>query len=72
MIAYHSLEDRAVKQALRALARRCICPPEMPVCGCGKEDLVRIVTARPVRPTRQEIEANPRARSARLRVAERL
>jgi 16S rRNA (cytosine1402-N4)-methyltransferase len=72
VIAYHSLEDRAVKHSLRALASRCICPPEMPVCGCGKEDIVRIVTARPVRPTRREIEANPRARSARLRVAERL
>ena len=72
VIAYHSLEDRAVKQAMRELARRCTCPPDMPVCGCGKENLIRVVTARPVRPTPDEIEDNPRARSARLRVAERL
>ncbi len=72
VISYHSLEDRAIKTALRALANRCTCPPRLPVCGCGKENLVRIVTGRPVRPGDQEIDGNPRSRSARLRVAERL
>jgi 16S rRNA (cytosine1402-N4)-methyltransferase len=71
-IAFHSLEDRAVKSALRALAERCICPPGLPVCGCGRENLVRILTPKPVIPSRAEIEANPRCRSARLRAAERL
>lgn len=72
VIAYHSLEDRAVKTAMRALASRCTCPPRLPVCRCGREDLVRLVTTRAVRPDETEIAANPRARSARLRVAERL
>ena len=72
VIAYHSLEDRAVKQAMRQLARRCTCPPRLPVCGCGNENLIRLLSAKPVRPTAREVENNPRARSARLRVAERL
>jgi 16S rRNA (cytosine1402-N4)-methyltransferase len=72
VIAYHSLEDRAAKQTLRGLAVRCTCPPGLPVCGCGKENLVRILTSRPVRPTQEEIDRNPRSRSAKLRVAERL
>lgn len=72
VIAYHSLEDRAVKRALKSLAQRCVCPPRLPACGCGRENLVRLLTSKPVRPSAEEIEANPRARSARLRVAERL
>jgi 16S rRNA (cytosine1402-N4)-methyltransferase len=72
VISFHSLEDRAVKTALRELARRCSCPPRLPVCGCGKQNLVRILTARPVGPSPAEIADNPRARSAKLRVAERL
>jgi 16S rRNA (cytosine1402-N4)-methyltransferase len=71
-IAYHSLEDRAIKHTLKGLAQRCSCPPDLPVCGCGKENLVRIVTSKPVRPTQEEIDRNPRSRSAKLRVAERL
>ncbi len=71
-ISYHSLEDRAIKTSMRALANRCSCPPKLPVCGCGKENLIRVVTTRPVRPSEEEIDRNPRARSARLRVAERL
>lgn len=70
-ISFHSLEDRAVKHTLRALAERCICPPGLPKCGCGRENLVRILTARPVEPTPEELDVNPRARSARLRAAER-
>jgi 16S rRNA (cytosine1402-N4)-methyltransferase len=71
-IAYHSLEDRAIKHTLKGLAQRCSCPPDLPVCGCGKENLVRIITSKPVRPTQEEIDRNPRSRSAKLRVAERL
>lgn len=72
MISFHSLEDRAVKTALRAMAERCICPPGLPVCGCGREDLLRILTPRPVVPEPEEVQRNPRSRSARLRAAERL
>jgi len=71
-ISFHSLEDRAVKHALKSLADRCACPPGMPVCGCGRQDLVRVLTPKPVRPSADEIERNPRARSAKLRAAERL
>lgn len=72
VIAYHSLEDRPIKHALRGLAQRCVCPPRLPVCGCGRENLLRLVTTKPVRPRESEVEGNPRARSAKLRVAERL
>lgn len=72
VIAYHSLEDRRVKQALRAGAPRCICPPLAPRCTCGKPGWLRVLTAKAVKPRRDEVEGNPRARSARLRAAERL
>jgi 16S rRNA (cytosine1402-N4)-methyltransferase len=72
VIAYHSLEDRAVKRRIAALERGCICPPELPVCVCGRRPQLRRVTRRAVRPGETEVRANPRARSARLRVAERL
>ena len=72
VISYHSLEDRAAKRAIRSLAHRCVCPPKLPVCGCGRENLVRNITSRPIRPGESEIDQNPRARSARLRIAERL
>jgi 16S rRNA (cytosine1402-N4)-methyltransferase len=72
VLAYHSLEDRAVKVALRSLANRCVCPPRLPVCGCGRENVVRLLTTRPLRPSAEEVQDNPRARSARLRAAERL
>jgi 16S rRNA (cytosine1402-N4)-methyltransferase len=72
IISYHSLEDRVVKQTFRALASRCTCPPRLPVCACGRQDLLKVLTPRPVRPGEAEIAANPRARSARLRAAERL
>jgi 16S rRNA (cytosine1402-N4)-methyltransferase len=72
VISFHSLEDRAVKRALRGLARRCTCPPDLPVCACGREDSIRILTSRPIRPTDEEVEDNPRARSARLRAGEKL
>jgi 16S rRNA (cytosine1402-N4)-methyltransferase len=72
VIAYHSLEDRAIKRAFTALARSCVCPPRLPVCGCGKKNLLKILTRKPLRPTEEEIENNPRSRSAKLRAAERL
>ena len=72
VISYHSLEDRAVKHSMKSLAERCVCPPKLPVCGCGRENLLKIVTGKPVRPTTSEITRNPRARSAKLRVGERL
>ena len=72
VISFHSLEDRAVKTSMLDLAHRCICPPGLPVCGCGREDVVRLVTSRPVVPGPAENASNPRARSAKLRVVERL
>ncbi len=72
VIAYHSLEDRRVKQRLRDEQRGCVCPPRQPVCTCGRTPRLRLVTRRPVRPGDDEIRDNPRARSARLRAAERL
>ena len=70
-ISFHSLEDRAVKTFMRAASHGCICPPDLPVCGCGREPLMRVLTPRVIRPGEVEIEDNPRATSARLRVAER-
>lgn len=72
VIAYHSLEDRIVKHRFRAEARGCVCPPRQPVCTCGRKPRVRIVTSRAIRAGDDEVRANPRARSARLRAAERL
>lgn len=72
VITFHSLEDRIVKQTMRELARGCICPPEFPVCVCGRKPTLRLVTRKPILPSAEEIAANPRARSARLRVAEKL
>ena len=72
VLAYHSLEDRRVKTVFRAWAATCQCPPRTPVCGCGWVPTVRVLTSRPVRSESEEIARNPRARSARLRVVERL
>jgi 16S rRNA (cytosine1402-N4)-methyltransferase len=72
VLAYHSLEDRLVKQAFRLWARSCLCPRSMPVCRCGWSKKVTVLTPRPLRPTTAEVERNPRARSARLRAVERL
>jgi 16S rRNA (cytosine1402-N4)-methyltransferase len=72
VISYHSLEDRAVKRFFRDQADGCTCPPDFPVCTCGAEARVRVLTRRPIRPGEEEIEANPRARAAKLRAAERL
>jgi 16S rRNA (cytosine1402-N4)-methyltransferase len=71
VIAFHSLEDRLVKRTLRRLSGRCVCPPGTPICTCAPEPLLEILTRRPLRPSDDEVRANPRARSARLRAAER-
>ena len=72
VISFHSLEDRMVKRFMRQESRDCICPPETPVCICDHRASLRLITRKPVRPTTDEVADNPRARSARLRVAERL
>jgi 16S rRNA (cytosine1402-N4)-methyltransferase len=72
VIAYHSLEDRLVKQTFRQAAQGCTCPPDFPACRCGILPSVRILTRRPIAPSDAETETNPRARSARLRAAEKL
>jgi 16S rRNA (cytosine1402-N4)-methyltransferase len=69
VISFHSLEDRLVKRFLRERARGCVCPPELPVCMCGHEPEARVLTPKPIRPSKAEVDANPRAASARLRAA---
>jgi 16S rRNA (cytosine1402-N4)-methyltransferase len=71
-IAYHSLEDRMVKQAMRSWVERCTCPPALPRCVCGAQARVKILTGKVVMPTREELDVNRRARSARLRAVETL
>lgn len=71
-ISFCSLEDRAVKQAMRAYEHPCICPKDMPVCACGRQPMLKVLTKRAVRPSEAEIAANRRARSAALRAAERI
>jgi len=71
-IAFHSLEDRPVKRALRRMESPCTCPPSLPVCACGLQPLVRLLNRRAARPQAAEVESNPAARSARLRAAERI
>lgn len=72
IISFHSLEDRIVKNEFRALAGECVCPKDMPVCICQREEKLKTVIKKALIPTAQEIEANPRARSAKLRVAGRV
>ena len=72
IIAFHSLEDRIVKQFFRMESKDCICPPEVPVCVCGHKARLKELTRRPIRPEEDEIDLNPRARSAKLRVAEKI
>ena len=72
VITFHSLEDRIVKTGFADFARGCTCPPDFPVCVCGKTPDVRLVNKKPILPSQQELEENPRSRSAKLRVAEKL
>jgi len=69
VISFHSLEDRAVKRFFQEQSKGCVCPPDFPVCVCGREPALRVLTRKLVRPTARELEANPRAASARLRAA---
>ncbi|MBE9501890.1 MAG: 16S rRNA (cytosine(1402)-N(4))-methyltransferase RsmH [Dehalococcoidia bacterium] len=71
-ISYHSLEDRLVKEYLNRESRDCICPPRTPVCVCGHKATLRLIDKKPIVPSPAEIEANPRSRSAKMRVAERI
>ncbi|MDA8228651.1 MAG: 16S rRNA (cytosine(1402)-N(4))-methyltransferase RsmH [Desulfitobacterium hafniense] len=72
VITFHSLEDRIVKEKMQSWLGRCICPPALPVCMCHKKAIAKLVTKKPILPTDSEIENNPRARSAKLRVAEKI
>ena len=72
VITFHSLEDRIVKSAMSAASKGCTCPPNFPVCVCGKKPKVSLVSRKPITSTQEELEANPRARSAKLRVCEKI
>jgi 16S rRNA (cytosine1402-N4)-methyltransferase len=72
VITFHSLEDRIIKDLYRRLAQSCTCPREFPVCICGGRQVIKIITSRPVLPSAVELESNPRARSAKLRIAEKI
>lgn len=71
IITFHSLEDRIVKNEFKYLSLDCVCPPEMPFCQCDKVSEVKVITRKPILPSKEEIEMNPRSRSAKLRVAEK-
>lgn len=72
IITFHSLEDRIVKETFKKLAQGCVCPPEFPICVCQQKPKAKLVTRKPILPSDEEIEENPRARSAKLRVLEKL
>lgn len=72
IITFHSLEDRIVKNTFRDLSQGCKCPPEMPICVCKNEPTLRLVSRKAIDPSKEEVEVNPRARSAKLRIAEKL
>ena len=72
IITFHSLEDRIVKNAMAEAAKGCTCPPNFPVCVCGKKPIVKLVSRKPIVATEEELEVNPRSRSAKLRVCEKL
>ncbi len=72
VIAFHSLEDRIVKQVFRRWEGACVCPPALPICRCGRRRLARVLTRRPITPSAEESQTNPRARSAKLRAVERV
>jgi 16S rRNA (cytosine1402-N4)-methyltransferase len=71
IITFHSLEDRIVKDTFRTAERPCICPPDFPVCVCGRKSLGRVITRKPVLPGEEEREQNPRSKSAKMRVFEK-
>ncbi|WP_418792589.1 16S rRNA (cytosine(1402)-N(4))-methyltransferase RsmH [Phosphitispora sp. TUW77] len=71
VISFHSLEDRIAKEVFRELSKSCICPPGLPICTCNKKQELKVLTGKPVLPTPEELKVNPRARSAKLRAAEK-
>jgi 16S rRNA (cytosine1402-N4)-methyltransferase len=72
IITFHSLEDRIVKKGMAAAAEGCTCPPSFPVCICGNKPKVKLISRKPIVATDEELEVNPRSRSAKLRVCEKL
>lgn len=72
IITFHSLEDRIVKNTFKALEDPCTCPPQFPVCNCGKEKMVKVITRKPIVPSKEELEVNSRSKSSKLRIAERV
>ena len=72
VISFHSLEDRIIKKSLQDMATGCTCPPNFPVCVCGKKPRIRLVSRKPIVAGEAELERNPRSRSAKLRVAEKV
>jgi len=72
IISYHSLEDRLVKKCFRQFEKGCTCPPNIPICVCGKGEILKIISKKPIQPSKDEIKLNPRARSAKLRAAEKI
>jgi 16S rRNA (cytosine1402-N4)-methyltransferase len=72
IISFHSLEDRRVKEGFRALEGRCTCPPDLPICACGAQGSFRILTRKAIQTSKEEVQSNPRARSARLRAVEKV
>ena len=72
VITFHSLEDRIIKNAMRRHENPCTCPPEFPVCVCGKKADGKVITRKPILPSEEELEQNPRARSAKLRIMQKI
>ena len=72
VISFHSLEDRLVKQSFKALLGGCTCPKDFPICVCGRKPLIKEISKKPILPSEEELEFNPRSRSAKLRVAEKV
>ncbi|MBW2556160.1 MAG: 16S rRNA (cytosine(1402)-N(4))-methyltransferase, partial [Deltaproteobacteria bacterium] len=72
ILSFHSLEDRIVKHRLKALEKSCVCPPDFPQCVCDQKSVIRILTKKIVRPTKDEIARNPMSRSTKLRAAEKI
>ena len=72
MITFHSLEDRIVKQKMNEWCTGCTCPPDFPVCVCGKKQEIKVITHKPITAGEEELSVNPRSKSAKLRVAEKI
>ena len=72
VISYHSLEDRIVKETFQSMENRCTCPPDLSKCICGKKPILKVLTKKPIVPTQEEVEKNPRSRSAKLRIAQKM